>query len=269
MLAARRAVANEETGNIINDPYAKYFIDDAVRRFARETNTFIHYVLMRHQILEDHLILNSGYFDQILILGAGFDTKAQRYPRLTERIVEVDSPEMITFKQSILREKRLPMARSVPGKLESLADLEGVLNHLDLGKRTAVVCEGFFMYFDKTVVFNLLDLIMDRVKNLAYMGLDMLSPSYLKVEKNLKVHERLSNSEEHVKSYFTDEELISYFKSKGFETMTWYPSKLQRHYYESEWKGNNDKFVLCAWANDFPGILASKSRRNLNLFGLD
>ncbi len=124
ILAARRAVDAESTTPLIGDEQAGMFATEEFLNMARSEAETIHYVLMRHRILEDQVFKNNAQFDHLVILGAGLDTKFLRYADTPTKIVEVDTPDMAAFKRSKLQKAKLP----VPDTIEC-----SVITHSDLG----------------------------------------------------------------------------------------------------------------------------------------
>ena len=242
VLASRRALDATLPNSLLNDTYSKIFVDDEMLSFAQKTDNPVHYVLMRHKVLEDYTV-GTENFEQILLLGAGLDTKFLRYPSKAKKIIEVDSEDLIRFKQDILTDKQLTQPRSHPLKIQSIEDLKEIINSLDRKKPTAIVAEGFFMYFEKPLFFQAMQLFTEYFESYL-IGFDMLDPSYIESEANRKIHERLKASGEKYFSFTSAKELESTFVKEGIKSKVWYPSSLQKHYYGTNWEGRDDKFVF-------------------------
>lgn len=242
VLASRRTIDASLPNSLLNDTYSKIFVDEEMLSFAQKTNSTVHYVLMRHKVLEDYTI-GTEHFEQILLLGAGLDTKFLRYPAKANKILEVDSDDLISFKQNILTDNDLTHPKSHSIKVQFLDDIKRVINSLDKRKPTAIVAEGFFMYFEKPFVFQAIQHLTEYF-NSYFLGFDLLDPTYIESEENRKIHERLKASGEKSLSFISARELDDAFVKEGIHSKVWYPSSLQKRYYGTNWEGRDDKFVF-------------------------
>jgi len=171
-----------EDERICSDPYAIRFIDPATRQ-ALEQNPLAFRTILAH--IESMLPGISGAivarvrcFDeftlqavqagatQVLIFGAGYDTRAYRMIDLEKiRIFEIDQPETIRVKKENIREifGSLPDNVSyVPADLDTVGPsiaLEG--SGFDPEQRTVVLMEGLVMYLSPASVDQLLAGIRD------------------------------------------------------------------------------------------------------------
>lgn len=121
----------------------------------------LHYALRKRCIeLWVRRQLESGV-SQLLVLGAGFDTLAQRLASEHGglRCLELDHPStQLAKKDSLARRGLVPSGLSftpldLSGSLDGLAES---LQGLDPGARTAVVIEGLFMYLKEHEVAEIL-----------------------------------------------------------------------------------------------------------------
>lgn len=154
-----RALDARQASPIVDDRFAERFLDDEgwrifapFRRFTAPNASNA----IRHRILDELLRarLATDPSRRVLILGAGFDSRAFRLSG--GRWIEVDEPQILAFK-----EPRLPAADcpnplrrvAVDFESESLADKLAEMAGLE---PTSVVIEGVLMYLDETAIRSLL-----------------------------------------------------------------------------------------------------------------
>lgn len=150
---------------LCGDTFAQSFINDDARQLWNEFSGFRApngSNAARHRIIDDHLreALASDADAPVLILGAGFDTRAFR---LTGgHWFELDEPEILSYKES-----RLPAASS-PNPLvripiafahESLRDKLPVI---DRTRHVHIVIEGVLMYLDQSQRAAVVATLQDR-----------------------------------------------------------------------------------------------------------
>jgi methyltransferase (TIGR00027 family) len=169
---------HKPTERIVDDPYAKFFLGpmlrgalntweasgrlgDLAERFSPGLITF---VLCRHRYIDDCLRgALAGNLEQIVILGAGYDTRAYRLAQeINHRpVFEVDHPATSRRKARILagRKSELPVADvrvvEVDFERDSLRERLRAAG-LQGGLRTFFVWEGVAMYLTREAVKNTL-----------------------------------------------------------------------------------------------------------------
>lgn len=160
---------------LFNDPYAISFLDGALKRAALLSKipfvrTIVQHIihrkipgayssgLARTRYIDDLLFyaINSGA-QQVLILGAGFDTRGLRLSFLRNiPVIEIDHPNTSAHKVKVLR-SNLP---NLPGNIlyyqldfnkESLDDMIG-WNPIDLTRPTAIIWEGVTNYLTPSAI---------------------------------------------------------------------------------------------------------------------
>ncbi|MCK6547045.1 SAM-dependent methyltransferase [Myxococcota bacterium] len=162
---------------IIDDPYAKLFLGPVMRaalatleatgavgRFAEEhAPGLVTYVLARHRFIDDALLralrAPSPAVEQVVLLGAGYDTRAHRFAAdLSGRTVfEVDFPSTSRRKSEVVAAKAsaLPQADVRRVEIDFLHErLEDCLDRAGFrrGVRTFFVWEGVSMYLTRRTV---------------------------------------------------------------------------------------------------------------------
>lgn len=133
------------------------------------------------QMVEE--LVSDGY-EQILILGAGFDHLGLRYARQGLSSLELDAPHMVQLKRQIL-EQNYPKD-SHPDILPLMlpdypfAKCLQQQQSLSAEKKTIVIVEGFFDYLEKDAVKKILTTIRNHFISPALVGthfaLDELRP---------------------------------------------------------------------------------------------
>jgi methyltransferase (TIGR00027 family) len=154
-----RMLDAERDKPVCGDVYAKAFMnDDGLRileTFKDETGPNSSNVA-RHRIvddlLRDELAANPDL--RVVIIGAGFDTRAYRLKGGTW--IEIDEPQVIAYKS-----ERLPVS-DCPNTLQRIAidfsteSLPDKLARVAGGEPTVVVVEGVFMYLEQPAIEQLL-----------------------------------------------------------------------------------------------------------------
>jgi len=116
MVAAARAAASRQVDPIINDPFAEPLVGAAgVELFARVASGELEFADVETGWVMDLFAVRTRFFDgffhsalsagirQAVIVGSGLDSRAYRLEWPTGSIVfEIDQPEVIEFKASIL-----------------------------------------------------------------------------------------------------------------------------------------------------------------------
>lgn len=186
MVCAWRALETllPEGEQILSDPFARSFLGSArgaildvadklpkralmalFRRMDRVVQGVMTFVLARHRAMDDLLKVQDG-LEQVVLLGAGYDTRSARLADALEGAVvyEVDHPATAARKQSLKQAAfgDLPQAKTVSVTVdfarESIADR---LNEagFEAGKRTFWIWEGVTMYLEEEAVRETLQMI--------------------------------------------------------------------------------------------------------------
>lgn len=162
---------------IVDDPYAKLFLGPVMRaalttlevtgpigRFAEEhAPGLLTYVLARHRFIDDALVRSlrapAPRVEQVVLLGAGYDTRAHRFAKdLSDRTVfEVDFPSTSRRKAELVHAhaRELPSANLHRVEIDFLHErLEDALDRAGFrrGVRTFFVWEGVSMYLTRRTV---------------------------------------------------------------------------------------------------------------------
>lgn len=237
-MAFFRALESKRNENerLFSDPYAIHFVDSKLRLavrlskfpfFAKFINTIINRKIpgalssgiARTKYIDELLkkAVSEGV-KQVIILGAGFDTRAVRLDFLKSiSVIEIDHPNTSNFKAEIYKKRIGKIPENVTflqidfnkQNLDQLA-LE---NNLDFSKPTAVIWEGVTNYLTEEAVKSTFSFISKFAANshviFTYVHKDILQnpDSFLGGKKLL---EDLEKIEEHWTFGFLPEELPNY-----------------------------------------------------------
>jgi methyltransferase (TIGR00027 family) len=173
-----RALEQRRAARIVDDPYAHLFLGrsltaalhaasaagalaDLPARFMPGVSTF---VLARHRFIDDALraaLARTGAdrVEQVVVLGAGYDTRAQRFADALEGrpVFEIDFPSTSHRKRDLAKKHEQRMPGSVVRRVEVdflNETFDGPLLRAGFvkGARTFVVWEGVSMYLTRAVV---------------------------------------------------------------------------------------------------------------------
>ncbi len=161
MVAAFRGLANERPEAICSDEWAAQLAGPDGRRYAqRFAAAFPHmelWVALRTRFFDDMVRrFRARGVPQVVMLGAGFDTRPARLRRSRMQFYEVDHPA--TQREKLRRLEALPDypvdgATYVPCDFETQDFIEQLLAHgLDPAVPTLVIWEGVSPYLTRTAV---------------------------------------------------------------------------------------------------------------------
>ena len=179
---------------IVSDPFAPVFLGGlgrrlllplhgagpVVRRAERLALTSIATsALCRHAFLDDHLLASLPEVEQVMILGAGFDSRAYRFWRALDGrpVYEVDLPPLSRHKREFVDARPETFARGhavsveVDFRTQSLAEqLAG--SGFTVGAPTFVVWEGVSMYLTAQAVAETLRALAEVCGEGSTLGMD-------------------------------------------------------------------------------------------------
>lgn len=216
-IAMQRFVeSNKPEGECIcNDPYAVHFINPEIIEFGIKHPEE---AKIKVQAMENHLpglsssiIARVRYFDdmvteaiengleQLVILGAGYDTRAYRIEGLGEKVkvFEVDHPNTQNFKKEKIREifGSLPdQVTYVPIDFET-QKLDQILfeNGYDKSLKTLFIMEGLIMYIPPEAVDETFNFIVNNSGNGSQIIFDYYPESVVDGTTELVVGQNIRN----------------------------------------------------------------------------
>ncbi|MDX2217301.1 MAG: SAM-dependent methyltransferase [Oculatellaceae cyanobacterium bins.114] len=188
IMAAKRAIESTQPDRLFDDPFAAQLAGDEVniliqqwasmgKELEHAKKAYTHFVAIRTRFFDDFVMAAAAEVQQLVILGAGMDTRAFRLPWAAEmQIYEVDRPEIMAYKESILKDVPLLCQR------QSIAlDLtDGWVDELRRrgyqGDRPSIwLLEGLLMYLPEAVVHDLLQTVTTLSPPGSRLGADLIS----------------------------------------------------------------------------------------------
>ena len=200
------------------------------------------YVLVRTKELDAaFLSALESRWPQIVLLGAGFDTRALRFADRNRgtRIFELDVPTTLEPKQDILRRRKLPIPPAlsfVPINFDK-EDLAVVLEQAGFrtGGKTLFLMEGILMYLTAQAVDQTLDFIRRNSAPGSRLVFDYIFASVLRRENRFygerAIFETVSRQGEGWTFGLEEGEAAGFLARRGFTLLAHYtPEELQKKY---------------------------------------
>ncbi len=182
VVAEFRAEENLKANPLYRDPVVEMFLDAETKRaadriFASFPPVKVN-VRVRTRYLDDRLDaqLQNG-FRQVVILGAGLDTRAQRKAKPGVAYFEIDDGATLRFKRERLEENGIdPGVAYIPGDYVA-QDLVALLSGagLDVSLPTHFIWEGNTMYLSAAAVARVLGSIAQNLPRYS-ISFDFMAP---------------------------------------------------------------------------------------------
>ena len=248
VLAGRRALAVEQNDSICKDKYAKIFVDNDIYDFVKRTDCQIHGMLMRSRYMEDQLDKCIDNLDLIINLGAGLDTKYQRYIKNHKKIryIEFDKKSVLDFKTLKLKEHSLPIPEFFISNDLNFDNFRKLIVDINPALRVCFIAEGFFMYWPKETLSKLLKLISNHFKSKINFIFDHHQEGINQKRDSLEIQKRLKKSGELTISTLSQSEVASIFTKNNYHFEFITPKELAVLYYNTNWEGHNEKYICSA-----------------------
>jgi methyltransferase (TIGR00027 family) len=244
IIAAHRAIESRKpkTERICFDPLAERFVspdvgvlgrvslpeDVALSRYEAKFPGFHTYFAVRTRYIDDFLseCLNDG-FEQIVILGAGYDSRAYRIERLREpiRVFEVDHPATQARKTETLRE----MLDTLPGHVvlvgmdfntDDLHERLAISGYVDTAK-SLFIWEGVTYYLTAEAVDATLGFIVRYSGKGSAVIFDYTSRSVIDGTSGhieaMRWHEQVKKAGEPLSFGIDFEDLEAFLLNRGFD----------------------------------------------------
>jgi methyltransferase (TIGR00027 family) len=191
-VAAARARESRRPDRLFFDPWAEQLAgpSGALALAASEQASGIQnaYLPVRTRFFDDALV-DASWADQVVLLGAGMDTRAHRLSWAAGSVVfEVDHPQVLEAKRRVLSGVTVRCARREVG-VDLAHDWSGALVEagLDSSRPTMWVAEGLFFYLTAPAVTALLSTagLLSRAR--ARFAADMFGSGLLRLP-TMKAH---------------------------------------------------------------------------------
>ncbi len=169
---------------IVDDPYAKLFLGPLTRaalatleatgrlgEIAEEhAPGLVTYVLARHRFIDQCLVRalddSTAAVEQIVLLGAGYDTRAYRFAKAigSRPVFEIDYPSTSRRKAEIIEERKRELPNVDTRRIEIDFLVDELADKLDeagfvRGLRTFFIWEGVSMYLTRRAVQDTLTVV--------------------------------------------------------------------------------------------------------------
>jgi methyltransferase (TIGR00027 family) len=200
------------------------------------------YVLARTKLL-DEVFINAlrNRFAQIVLLGAGFDTRALRFKKenLGSKIFELDIYNTQQPKVEILNRKRIALPKElvfmpIDFNKECIADVLGKAGYAK-NEKSLFIWEGVTMYLTSDAVDRTLDFIRSSAMEESIVAFDYVYASVLRGENMFfgerEIYETVSSAGEGWTFGIEDGTIDDFLTQRGFKLMAHYiPSDLEKTY---------------------------------------
>jgi len=204
------------------------------------------YVIIRTKIFDRYFLMGlSDGIKQIVILGAGMDSRALRFAHRNAgtRIFEVDQPDVQNPKREILQRKKISLPSEIVfvGMDFNTQDLfeELTKNGYDPDKQTLFLWEGLCMYLQPESVERMFSFIQSHSGAGSEILFDFVRDSVIRKEHTLygekQIYRTVENTGEDWAFGIDENNLTSYLSHRGFELMQHYTSEdMQRDFLTAE-----------------------------------
>ncbi|PMB18025.1 SAM-dependent methyltransferase [Fischerella thermalis] len=166
MMAVARALETQKPDGLFKDPLAAILAgDDLIAEITPKVQEYedkgVPIFSVRTRFFDDFLISQIAQVRQVVVLGAGMDTRAFRLPWHPDtKIYELDQPEVIEYKESILKNRpskcqRFSIGIDIRKNWSDLLIAKGYL----VETSSIWILEGFIYYLSSTEVHTLLTTI--------------------------------------------------------------------------------------------------------------
>jgi len=185
--AVYRAQESERADALFRDPHARKLAGDRGEQIAASMtmhNRNAWSWVMRTYVFDQYIerMLGAGV-DMVLNLAAGLDARPYRMPLPpTLRWIEVDLPELLAYKEEILRgEKPRCALERVPLDLSDVSKRRALFEQVGAAaERVLVLSEGLLLYLAAEDV-GVLATDLTRSPSFRYWALDVVSPGLLQM----------------------------------------------------------------------------------------
>jgi methyltransferase (TIGR00027 family) len=231
-----------ENERVFQDPYAEYFFDENIRELfqdpARVKSELSKYeemmpgvngaIVARIKFIDEYLnrCISDG-LEQLVIIGAGYDTRAYRLEKIKEKVTvfEVDHP----ITQEVKREKIKQIFGELPGHViytpvafgEERLDQKLFEKGYRPDKMNLFILEGLLMYIPSPAVDGLLGLIANASGPGSSLVADYFSTSVVDGTSPLKeaqvLRQFVQNEGSSLLFGIDEEDIEDFFSRRGFE----------------------------------------------------
>jgi len=221
-----RMVDANSSAPLCNDIYAHRFMDEDGQRIFSELKASKHAdaaCVVRARMVEDHLrrFISEDKNQNIILVGAGFDSKAYRLPGGCW--YEIDETPIIERKNQCLPVDLCPNSLIRRTTNFSANELSRLFSNLDNSRPPIFVIEGVLMYLSETEIETLLSSITEHFPKHTIIC-DLMSSAFIK----LQMQRFLDNIARFQCSFkFRNDDPVSFFTARNY-TVTQKKSIVER-----------------------------------------
>lgn len=252
---------------ICYDPYAIHFIRPEIIEFGKnnpeEAKILVEQMEQLLPGLSSSIIARVRYFDdylkiclkkgikQLVILGAGYDTRAYRIEKLTDKIeiYEVDHPITQKFKKNVIEKlfghDKFVKYAPIDFETQNIYDELPKYGYKSDSK-TLFIMEGLSMYIPKSAIEDTLSYITTNSKKGSSLIFDFYPESLVnstnKERIATNIREYLIKQGEPLKFGIEEEDIEKFLKIRGFKNITVVNSNKYKNLY---FKGKNRDREVC------------------------
>jgi methyltransferase (TIGR00027 family) len=205
--ALLKLLHQREENVLVEDAFVNWFVDENETECVEQARAFIErsatpesmfqriayrYTILREKFFDDTIenAIRGGY-EQLLLLGAGFDTRSLRLSELRQRdipVIEVDTASTIERKSKILAERlgHLPKNLSLIPIDLNRSDIKAVFHdRLRNDLKTICIWQGVSYYLPSPTVSSVLDSLISAAPPYTLLGFDCCTPLMLRANDNI------------------------------------------------------------------------------------
>jgi methyltransferase (TIGR00027 family) len=185
-IAGIRAIETEKEDRLFEDPFAADLAGEEImteiKSWEKENDETIPIVVIRVSFFDDFLLSVNSKVQQVVMLGAGMDTRAFRLPLSADtNFYELDRPEILETKNSFLKD--IPPKCNLYAIAANLEENTWIARLLAKGYRTDLpsiwILEGLLYYLQEEEANNLLKTISDLSAKESWIGADLMNQKTL------------------------------------------------------------------------------------------
>lgn len=181
-MAAVRAIEHQRPDRLFSDPFAEKLAGaEILAEIAPQIQEYEDrgrpVVAVRTRFFDDFLMSSASFVRQVIILGAGMDTRAFRLPwHPGTDLYELDRPDVMQLKESLLDSTPANCHRqSLSLDLRESWSEQLIEKGFETKSPSIWLLEGVLYYLSKTDVRVLLRTITDLSTDGSFLGADMLN----------------------------------------------------------------------------------------------
>ena len=188
VIASIRAMEQEQSDPLFNDPYAEWFSNERALGAARQLNEVFppSTTMVRFRTRYFNRFIERGIADgarQVVLMGGGFDMRAHIYDDSAAAFFEVDQKAVLEFKRVMLERHGIEQCPSVLGNYLEV-DVTGGLADIgfDPATPTLIVWEGNTMYLPPDSIMPFVNRLADAIATFRiafdYFAVDLQSREF-------------------------------------------------------------------------------------------